>query len=67
MENLMINNAVVGEEDLRQLANRRAQAAKDYLVETGKVPADRVFLTGARVGGEAPRDGKGTRADFSLK
>jgi hypothetical protein len=68
MENLMITHAAVSEEDLRQLANRRAQAAKDYLVETGKVPADRVFLTGARVGGDAPKDkGKASRASFSLK
>ena len=68
MENLMITNAQVTEEDLRQLANRRAQAAKGYLVETGKVPAERVFLVAPKLGGEEPKDkGKPTRAEFALK
>ncbi len=68
MENLMITHAQVTEEDLRQLANRRAQAAKDYLVDAAKVPADRVFLVAPVVGGEAPADkGPATRAAFSLK
>jgi Domain of Unknown Function (DUF748) len=68
MENLMITNAQVTEEDLRQLANRRAQAAKDYLVETGKVPAERVFLVAPKPGGEESKDkGKPTRAEFALK
>jgi len=68
MENLMITNAQVTEEDLRQLANRRAQAAKGYLVETGKVPAKRVFLVARKLGGEEPKDkGKPTRAEFALK
>jgi hypothetical protein len=68
MENLMITNAQVTEEDLRQLANRRARAAKEYLVETGKVPAERVFLVAPKLGGEAPKDkGKPTRAEFALR
>jgi hypothetical protein len=68
MENLMITNAQVTEEDLRQLANRRAQAAKEYLVETGKVPVERVFLVAPKPGGEEPKDkGKPTRAEFALK
>ena len=68
MENLMITNAQVTEEDLRQLANRRARAAKEYLVETGKVPAERVFLVAPKLGGEEPKDkGKPTRAEFALR
>jgi hypothetical protein len=68
MEKLMITNAQVTEEDLRQLANRRAQAAKGYLVEAGKVPAERVFLVAPKLGGDEPKDkAKPTRADFALK
>jgi hypothetical protein len=68
MEKLMITNAQVTEEDLRQLANRRAQAAKGYLVDNGKVPAERVFLVAPKLGGDEPKDkAKPTRADFALK
>jgi hypothetical protein len=68
MENLMIANAPAGDEEMRQLANRRAQVAKDYLVETSKVPAERVFLVAPKLGGDAPKDkGKPSRAEFSLK
>lgn len=68
MEQLMLANAEVGEGDLRQLANARAQAAKGWLVETGKVAADRVFIVSPKTGTEGIKDqGKPTRADFSLK
>jgi hypothetical protein len=68
MEQLMITHAQVTDEDLRQLANQRAQAAKDYLVETGKVPADRVFLLASKTSAEGIKDkGKPTRVEFSLK
>ena len=68
MEDLMITNAQVTEEDLRQLANRRARTAKDYLVETGKVPAERVFLVSPKLGGgQAADKGGPTRAVFALK
>jgi hypothetical protein len=68
MEQLMTANAQVTEEDLRQLANQRAQAVKDYLVETSKVPADRVFLLASRLSAEGIKDkGRTTRVDFSLK
>jgi len=68
MENLMLTNARVTEEDLRQLANHRAQAAKGYLVETGKVSAERVFLVAPKPAGEESKDkGRPTRAEFALK
>lgn len=68
MEQLMIAHAQVTEEDLIQLANQRAQAVKSYLVETAKVPADRVFLLASKTSAEGIKDkGKPTRVDFSLK
>jgi uncharacterized protein involved in outer membrane biogenesis len=68
MEALMLTNAQATEEDLRQLANRRAQAAKDWLVAKGGVPADRVFLVAPKLDTEGIKDkGKPERVDFSLK
>jgi hypothetical protein len=70
MENLMRTNAQVSDEDLRVLADQRAQAAKDWLVEQGKIPAERIFLVAPRLAageGEAKDKGKATRVDFSIK
>ena len=68
MEQLMLANAEATDEDLRQLANRRAQAAKDWLVEKGGVPAERVFLVAPKLTAEGVKDkGKPERVDFSLK
>jgi hypothetical protein len=68
MEQLMLANAQATDEDLRQLANRRAQIAKDWLVAKGGVPAERVFLVAPKVGADGIKDkGKPERVDFSLK
>jgi hypothetical protein len=68
MEQLMLTNAQVTEEDLRQLANQRAQAVKDYVVETSKATAERVFLLAPKLSAEGIKDkGKPTRVDFSLR
>jgi hypothetical protein len=68
MEQLMLANAGIREDDLRQLANARAQTAKSWLVESGKVAAERVFIVSPKTGAEGIKDqGKPTRADFSLK
>src|SRR5262245_37840886 len=68
MEQLMLANASATDEDLQQLANARAQSAKDWLVENGKIPAERVFLVSPKVGADGIKDkGKPTRVDFSLK
>jgi hypothetical protein len=68
MEKLLLANAKVADDDLRQLANARAQTAKAWLVETGSVAAERVFIVSPKAGAEGIKDpGKPTRADFSLK
>jgi hypothetical protein len=68
MEQLMLANAKVADDDLRQLGNARAQAAKGWLVETGKVAAERVFIVSPKTGAEGIKDpGRPMRADFSLK
>ena len=65
MEKLMLANAKSGEDDVRDLALRRAETVQSWMLEQGKVPAARVFLLPPKVG---PDDkGKATRADFSLR
>jgi hypothetical protein len=68
MEQLMLADARVGEDELRALAEARAQAAKDWLVQSGKIAAERVFIVAPKSGAEGNKDkGKPTRADFALK
>jgi len=68
MEQLMLVNAPATDEDLRLLAEARAQAAKQWLVETGKVATERVYIVAPHLSAEGIKDkGKPTRVDFSLK
>jgi hypothetical protein len=68
METLMLTHAQVTDEDLRLLANARAQAAKDWIVDEGKMPAERVFLVAPKLSPEGIKDkGKPTRVDFGVK
>jgi uncharacterized protein involved in outer membrane biogenesis len=67
MEKLMLSHIVIADNDMQMLANRRAQAARDWLVEQGKVDAARVFLVAPKVQVGAKGDAAGLRAEFSLK
>lgn len=68
MEKLMLEHTQVADDDLRLLANERAQAAKEWLVGSGKVPAERVFIVAPKLTAEGIKDKGGpTRADFGLK
>jgi uncharacterized protein involved in outer membrane biogenesis len=70
MEKLMIQHATVGEEDLRDLANQRAQTVRDALVTAGQVSADRLsVVTPKPLTSEekAGLKGKPNRVDFSLR
>ena len=68
METLILTHTQVGDEDLRVLANARAQAAKDWLVNEGKIPAERVFIVAPKLSADGVKDkGKPNRADFSIK
>ncbi len=71
MEKLMVTNTTVSDDDLTALANRRAQAVKDWLLQTGKIPEDRLFLLASKSGPGAAKEGtanaKASRVDFSLK
>jgi hypothetical protein len=68
MEKLMLTNTPVTNDDLTQLANARAQAAKDFITKGEQVALERVFLLAPKV--EAPKGEeklKASRVDFSLK
>lgn len=72
MEKLMLSHTAVADDDLRGLANRRAQAIRDWLVAKGGIAPDRIFLLAPKLGPASSaekKDGKikDSRADFSLK
>jgi uncharacterized protein involved in outer membrane biogenesis len=67
MEAAIIGANRIDEEELRQLANRRSQNAKDVLTAAG-VAGERVFITAPKLSAEGMKGpGPATRADFSLK
>ncbi|WP_374681910.1 DUF748 domain-containing protein [Accumulibacter sp.] len=80
MEKLILANTVIDEQDLRDLADRRATAVRDALLAQ-QVPADRLFLRPVQVAkrsGKAaegksdgkpdlPGQGEGNRVVFSLR
>ena len=59
MEKLMLANLSLDDDDFIALGNRRAQAAKDWLVKQGQVSPERIFLI-------APKAGAAGRVDFAL-
>jgi hypothetical protein len=68
MEKLMLASTSATDEDLRDLALRRAQAAKDFLTGPGKIEVERVFIVTPKIAAE---DGKATvkptRVEFALR
>ena len=65
MEKLMLANISVTDEDIRQLAKRRAENVQSWLIDQGKVPSERIFLLSPK--SAADEKTKGMRADFSLR
>ena len=70
MEKLMMQYAKLGDEDMRQLANQRAQAVRDALLATGQAGAERVLVVAATqltAEERANLKGRPNRVDFSMK
>ena len=67
MEKLILSNINAGDEELRQLAEQRGKAARDWLVEKGGISSDRVFVLEPQI--ESEVDGKkvGSKAKFAIK
>jgi hypothetical protein len=53
MEKALNEQAKVSDADVLNLANRRAQAMKDWLAETGKIAPERLFITAPKLEGAA--------------
>lgn len=70
MENLILANTPISDDDLTALANRRAQAAKNWLATNGNVPAERMFLMASKSAANEAKNEKKVppaRVDFSLR
>ena len=70
MESLMLKNAQATDDDLRDLANRRARAVQDALLATGQVTADRLSIVAAKPVSQEDKEkakAKLSRVDFALK
>ncbi len=66
MEELILANTEVTDSEMIDLAERRANAAQNWLITEGEISADRVFVLGMQEeeeGNEKP----GNRAEFILK
>ena len=64
-ETALLSDIKVGEDELRQLAERRGRGVRNWLVDTGKVPVERVFVLVPKL-----ENGDGSlhrRAAFSLR
>jgi uncharacterized protein involved in outer membrane biogenesis len=68
MEALLLQNMPVNEDHLRGLGQRRGRAVEGWLLDKGKVPAERLFVLSPRIGEDGKETGaKISRVDFSLK
>ncbi|MEW6667137.1 MAG: DUF748 domain-containing protein [Thermodesulfobacteriota bacterium] len=68
MEKLIRNHIQLTEEDFRTLADKRAEAARDYILKSGRVEGERLFLvTPKSLVPEKKKDVKSSRVDFRLK
>lgn len=68
MEKLILANTSVDADDVRLLAQQRAQAVRTWLRDKGQVPAERIFILVPReADGSAHAKAKPSRVDFSLR
>jgi hypothetical protein len=65
MEKLMLTNLPASDDDVKELALQRAENVQSWLIEQGKVPAERIFLVPPKRGTDDK--GNGSRVDFSLR
>ena len=68
MEKLMLTNIVVKDEDLRNLALGRATSVKDFILRSGKVTPNRLFIVQAQnLVPEKKENLRASRVDFRIK
>jgi hypothetical protein len=67
MEKMMYTAIEITGDDLRQLADQRALATKSYLLNTGKVETQRLFILEPKMGGSADAKTHKSQVQFNLK
>lgn len=67
MEQLLLANIPAGDVEMQQLADRRARAAREWLVGKGGIGVERLFVLAPKIETEANGKRVGSRAEFSLK
>lgn len=68
MEKLILTHIEVTDEVLRDLAKRRAQLVREYLLQSGQLGSERVFLVEPKSITQKPEGGgKGSRVDFAIR
>jgi uncharacterized protein involved in outer membrane biogenesis len=70
MEKLMMQYASVSDDDVRQLANQRAQTVRNALLSSGQVGAERLFIVAGKPLTSEERaklKGRPNRVDFAMK
>jgi hypothetical protein len=67
MEASLLAQTKVDEDELRQLAGRRAEAVRARLAGGAQVSSERVFVVAPKLDAEVAKGGaKGSRAEFAL-
>ena len=70
MEKLMMQHAKVSDDEMRELANRRADAVRDAILATGQAGAERLLIVAAKPMSTEDRSklkGKPSRVDFAMR
>ncbi|SEP41154.1 DUF748 domain-containing protein [Nitrosovibrio sp. Nv6] len=67
MEQLMLANIDASDSQMRELAERRAEAARNWLIEHGDVSSDRMFMLAPKIETEADGTKSGSGVEFSLR
>ena len=67
MERLIREHTAIDEGDLLALANRRAQAVKDWFIKFGKIPGDRLFILASKSRQREAKEEPLSKVEFSLR
>ncbi len=67
MDKLLLTSIQVTDDMLRILAHKRAQTAKDYILESKKAAPERIFIIEPDMAGDNEKEGPKSRVVFSLK
>ncbi len=67
MEQLLLANINADDNEMRELAEQRAAAALNWLVEYGGIPSERIFVLEPKVEVESRCKKSGSKVEFSLR